>query len=288
MSRHGVGPPVDGPIAQQRAAGAGELGEGAPIGRGRGRVGDLGGGQVVLPRQHEERGGRAGGEAILLGAQLDLGGGAGGARRFDALAGGLERGGGVAHFDGDLDADPLARRGDLPGRALGDGDVGAGGAMAERDGQHDAGGDVGEAVQRDRFERGAERALQLLGELGGQAGERAGRPRCGRRRRRGRCSRRRGRAAASGDRGRRRARSPAAPGARRGRPARAAPAASFSAAATSTGAGAGGGGSSSASVVPHCGASALSRISALSSSSARVAGLARRDRDRRGAARSRR
>ena len=45
----------------------------------------------------------AGGEAVLFGLELDLGGLARRARRLDALAGGLERGDRVAHFDADLE-----------------------------------------------------------------------------------------------------------------------------------------------------------------------------------------
>ena len=129
-------------------------------------------GQVVLAGQDEEARAEACVEPLLLGAQLRLGGGLPGPRRGEALCGRLEGDGGVSHLDLHGLPCPKEPQLGLGPAGTGDGRVGAGGPVAERDSEREPDGRVGEAPLADRPPRSAQTAVDRVGDLGRTDGER--------------------------------------------------------------------------------------------------------------------
>src|SRR5881409_1131376 len=95
---------VDATFLDQRAGGARHLRAGHPVISQRRDLIEPGAGEIVLPRQHQEVRGEPRRVPVPLRRELDLRRLAAGARRFDPLARGLERGRGIE----DLRADRLS------------------------------------------------------------------------------------------------------------------------------------------------------------------------------------
>ncbi len=166
-----VVPDLDAPLVEERPGRTREVGQRFAVVRQRGGLGERRLREVVLPGEDEEVRREPDAVALLLGAQLRLGRGASGLRRVDALGGGVERHGGVAHLDGHALALLGERRQSLALLRVRDRDVASRDAVQDRHGDRNADRRVRKTPFSDRAEGAAEAAVQRVGHDDGPAGE---------------------------------------------------------------------------------------------------------------------